>query len=107
MSRIHIPAGFDPKKIQDYLEKEQAKTSSTGRDPNAASFSDVLQESLADVDRMQKDSDQKTIEVATGKDPNLHEAMIAMTKAELSFNLMVQVRNRALEAYQEVMRMPV
>jgi flagellar hook-basal body complex protein FliE len=46
-------------------------------------------------------------ELASGKTGNIHETMLAATQAELSFNLMVQVRNKALEAYNEIMRMPV
>ena len=46
-------------------------------------------------------------DLATGKKQNIHETMLAAAQAELNFNLMVQVRNKALEAYQEVMRMPV
>ena len=56
---------------------------------------------------MQKKADSMAMQVAAGKSENLHETMIAATQAEISFNLMVQLRNRALEAYQEVMRMPV
>ena len=56
---------------------------------------------------MQKKADSMSMDVASGKSENLHETMLATTQAEITFNLMVQLRNRALEAYQEVMRMPV
>jgi len=72
-----------------------------------ASFMEHLQESVQEVNVMQKDADKMAVDVATGKSDNLHETMLAATKAELSFNLMVQVRNKVLEAYQEVMRMQV
>ena len=42
-----------------------------------------------------------------GGTKNIHETMIAIEKAEISFKLMLQVRNKILEAYQEVMRMQV
>ena len=45
--------------------------------------------------------------MAVGKTENLHDAMISMEKAETALKLMVQVRNKAIEAYHEVMRMQV
>jgi flagellar hook-basal body complex protein FliE len=72
-----------------------------------SSFMDMLSSSINEVNEMQKKSDSMSMDLASGKSENLHETMIASTQAELSFNLMVQIRNRALEAYQEVMRMPV
>jgi len=71
------------------------------------SFFEQLQARVAEVNEHAKTADKMATSVATGKSENLHEAMLAASTAELTFNLMVQVRNRALEAYQEVMRMPV
>jgi flagellar hook-basal body complex protein FliE len=71
------------------------------------SFFEQLQARVAEVNENAKSADKMATSVATGKSENLHEAMLAASTAELTFNLMVQVRNRALEAYQEVMRMPV
>ena len=71
------------------------------------SFMDHLGESLQQVNQSQNVADKQAVDVASGKQTDLHEAMIAASKAELSFNLMVQVRNKALEAYMEIMRMPV
>ncbi|RZA14668.1 MAG: flagellar hook-basal body complex protein FliE, partial [Proteobacteria bacterium] len=51
--------------------------------------------------------DKKATDLANGKDTNIHETMLASSQAELSFNMMVQVRNKALSAYQEIMRMPI
>lgn len=71
------------------------------------SFFDHLSNSLSSVNTAQVKADKITSDVAAGKSTNIQEAMMSMTQAQLSFNLMVQVRNKALEAYQEVMRMPV
>ena len=71
------------------------------------SFMDHLKSGINEVNEMQKKADTMSMEVASGKSENLHETMLATTQAEITFNLMVQLRNRALEAYQEVMRMPV
>jgi len=56
---------------------------------------------------MQMQSDQAIQQLSTGENRNLHETMIAVEKASISFQFMSQIRNKALEAYQEVMRMPV
>lgn len=71
------------------------------------SFYDHLANSVNSVNTAQVDADKLSTAVATGKSTNIQEAMMSMAQAQLSFNLMVQVRNKALEAYQEVMRMPV
>jgi flagellar hook-basal body complex protein FliE len=71
------------------------------------SFTDMLSEGIEEVSKMQKTADKMAVDVSTGKSGDLHEAMLAATQAELSFNLMVQIRNKALEAYQDIMRMPV
>jgi flagellar hook-basal body complex protein FliE len=68
---------------------------------------DHLKSGIAEVNDMQKKADNMAMSVAAGKSENLHETMIAASQAEITFNLMVQLRNRALEAYQEVMRMQV
>lgn len=71
------------------------------------SFSDHLINSIKSVNASQISADKLTTDVATGQSTNIQEAMMSMAQAQLSFNLMVQVRNKALEAYQDVMRMQV
>ena len=87
-----------------------AGASALQKEPSAGSslsFFDQLKAGVAEVDQAQKSADKMATEVASGKSGNLHETMLAISTAELQFNLMVQIRNRALEAYQEVMRMQV
>lgn len=71
------------------------------------SFIDHLKGAIEEVNQTQVAADKKATDLATGKETNIHDTMLASSQAELSFNLMVQVRNKALEAYQEIMRMPV
>lgn len=87
--------------------RKKANISSADVPRDGTSFMDHLKGSLAEVNEMQKRADTMAMDLASGKSENLHETMLATTQAELTFNLMVQLRNRALEAYQEVMRMPV
>lgn len=70
-------------------------------------FGDLLTEKIKEVDASQKAADQAIQDFSTGKSKNLHEAVLAMEMADTSLRLAVTVRNRVLEAYQEIMRMPV
>lgn len=71
------------------------------------SFSDMVRKAVNDVDQAQKNADQKVEDVVMGRSDNIHEVMIAMEKAQLSFQLMVEVRNKAIETYQELSRMQI
>jgi flagellar hook-basal body complex protein FliE len=68
-------------------------------------FSEFLSRSIDEVNDLLGSADKSAREVATGKAENLHDAMITMEKAETAFKLLVQVRNKVIDAYQEVMRM--
>lgn len=86
----------------------QAKNSTEDtKKSSSSSFFDQLTDSIKKTNDLQIKADKMATDISTGKEQNIHETMLAATHAELSFNLMVQVRNKALEAYHEVMRMPV
>lgn len=70
-------------------------------DKGAATFSQFLDQML-NAQTKAKDVGEK---FALGKSQNIHETMIQMQKADISFSLMVSVRNKLLEAYQTIMRM--
>ena len=71
------------------------------------SFEDVLKEAFEKANQYQKDYSALIIEQIKGEDIDLHDLVIAGEKAQLTLELAVQVRNKALEAYQEIMRMQV
>lgn len=75
--------------------------------PGAVSFSDTLKNAVDQVDGAQKAADTQIEAFVAGEQENLHEVMISMNEARLSFQLMTEVRNRMLETYQELMRMQV
>ena len=62
-------------------------------------------ELVSKVNDLQAQSEKSIQGLASGENKNLHEVMISMEKASVSFLFMSQVRNKAVEAYQEVMRM--
>ena len=73
----------------------------------AGSFSAALRDAVQDVSRLQGSADQAIQNVQSGRTGQVHEAMIALEKADVAFRTMLQVRNRLIEAYQEVMRLQV
>lgn len=68
-------------------------------------FGEMFKKSLEDVKAAQNESDKLTNQLVTGEVKDVHEVMIASQKASLSLQITVQVRNKVVEAYQEVMRM--
>ena len=68
-------------------------------------FQDLLKSLVSNTDQQIKAANKKAEEFAIGKNHNLHEIMIASEKADLSFRFLLQIRNKLLEAYQEIMRM--
>ncbi|MDR3606753.1 MAG: flagellar hook-basal body complex protein FliE [Oligoflexia bacterium] len=72
-----------------------------------ASFSDMLQKSIDQVNTYQHESDQAIKELVSGRTKNIHETMLTIERADTSLKLMMQVRNKALDAYREIMRMQV
>lgn len=74
---------------------------------SGTSFADLLKQAVGDVNQMQLQAEQAGADLAAGKVTDLHQAMIMTEKADLALQLAVQVRNKVLDAYQEIMRMPV
>lgn len=70
-------------------------------------FIDVVEKLLGEANAGQVKADQAVHELATGQAHNLHEVMLSVAKADLTFRAILEVRNRLTEAYQEVMRMQV
>ena len=70
-------------------------------------FAKMLDESIDQVNQDQLEANRAVKDLVAGRSKNIHEAMLALEKADLSLKLMLQVRNKALEAYKEVMRMQV
>ncbi|HEX7098651.1 MAG TPA: flagellar hook-basal body complex protein FliE [Acidimicrobiia bacterium] len=73
----------------------------------APGFEEGLGNALQSLSDAEKYADAVATDIATGGSSSVHDLMIATSKASLSLELAVQVRNRALEAYQEIMRMQI
>ncbi|MFZ6747099.1 flagellar hook-basal body complex protein FliE [Undibacterium sp. JH2W] len=73
----------------------------------AQSFSNMVSQGLAQVNEQLQTSQADLQALATGDVQNLHQVMIRMEESRLSFQLMLQVRNRLLESYQDIMKMQI
>ena len=90
------------------MPEELAEPSATtSAQPASDSFSSMLGQFVSDVNAQQNVSTQAVSALQSGQNVPLHQAVIAMEEANVSFQLMVEVRNRLLDAYQEIMRMQI
>ena len=67
-----------------------------------SAFKDMLVNSIQEVNQMQQDADQAVEAMATGGDVKPAEVLTAVQKADLAFRMMMQMRNKLVEAYQEI-----
>ncbi|MDR8394258.1 flagellar hook-basal body complex protein FliE [Aliifodinibius sp. S!AR15-10] len=96
-------SGITPQQIGELAsEPRELAPESSG-----SSFADMLSEAVNSVDQTMKESNQKVENFVAGKTENVHDVMISMQRAQLSFQLMVEMRNKAIETYQEVSRMQI
>lgn len=70
-------------------------------------FSEILKQSINEVNTAQNESDKMAEALASGKNVELHDVMISAEKASVMMVTAIEVRNKAIEAYQEMMRMQV
>jgi flagellar hook-basal body complex protein FliE len=70
-----------------------------------AGFDDILKDAVGKISQVQKDTETAVRELSSGGD--VTSAVIAMEKADMTFQMMVEVRNRLITAYEEIMRMSI
>lgn len=88
------------------INKSQLKNELYGPQ-EGKSFADTLKDAVASVDQLQKEADVQMQKLATGENKNIPEVLIAVEKADIALKLMLQVRNKIIDAYQEIMKMQV
>ena len=96
------PMRIDPKSLTDPASPQEQK----GKVKDVR-FSDQLRELLYSVNTKQAQTNEEVGKVVTGESEDLHTAMIALEEASVSFQLMLEIRNKMLEAYQEINRMNI
>lgn len=101
--KVPVSLAIDSLRTQTESTSLRNKNSFNKNDP----FLEMLKSGFQEVNESFKHADQKSLNLVSGKSTNLHETMLAVAKAEIGLNALVQIRNKAIEAYQEVMRMQV
>lgn len=89
-------------KQTEQLRKSQIEDSAPTRD-----FGQTISDFITAVNEDQVQAAQEASDVIQGKSENLHQAMATMEEASLSFQLMIEVRNKLLDSYQTLQRMQV
>lgn len=74
-------------------------------DKSKKSFLEFLGESIEKINQLQLEADKMVTAFSIGEDVDIHNVMLAVERASLSLSVITEIRNRALEAYQEIMRM--
>ncbi len=93
-----------------HLEKSSASESGSAGGAlgeTGKTFSDILKDSVDKVNLDQTQADTAIKELVAGRNKNIHETMLTIERADTSLKLMMQVRNKILDAYKEIMRMQV
>ena len=92
------PIQFDPGRL---------RTSQTSKPAEGPSFREVLADTIGEVQRLQTEADNTIKKLVAGEITDVAEAMVAVERADVSFQTMMAVRNKIVAAYEEVMRMQV
>ncbi len=93
--------------LQPTSQAAKSVAPQTSRTGEGGGFLDVVTKFTGDVDAMQHSAESAVADLAAGKADNLHQVTLALGKAEVSFKFMMEVRNKLVDAYREVMRMSV
>ena len=92
--------------IQNSLKSLLNSPSQKTRKPvTGKSFQETLKDSMEKVNKLQKEADEAVKKLATGQGGNIQDTMLAIEKADISFRMMMQIRNKIVEAYEEIWRM--
>jgi flagellar hook-basal body complex protein FliE len=75
--------------------------------PAPAGFDTMLVKAMGDVNRQYAEADRATRDLAAGRSQDVHQVMINAEKADVSFRLLMQVRNKIVAAYENIMRMGI
>ena len=86
---------------------EKAAASHAAIGASSSGFMNTLQQAIGKANDIQLGAGQATEALMTGQTQNIHQAMVALQEADVSFQLMMQVRNKIVSAYQEIMKTQV
>ncbi|MDR1651394.1 MAG: flagellar hook-basal body complex protein FliE [Synergistaceae bacterium] len=91
----------------EHFDLDSPVSRKSDKERKAPQFTEVLKDSILKVNQLQQDADVKTERLALGEIDDISEVSIAVEKAELALRLMVQIRDKMVDAYQQIARMSV
>ena len=86
---------------------DNATASQTTAGAHGTPFVNSLQQAISKVNDLQLEASQATEALMTGQTQNIHQTMVALQEADVSFQLMMQIRNKLVTAYEEIQRMQI
>jgi len=87
------------------ISSEQSAGNSVS--PTEQNFADFISSTISQVNKSQLEGDRSIEKLHSGEAQNLHDVMISVEQADISLRMLVQVRNKAIQAYEEIMRMQI
>ena len=93
--------------VNNALPLKQPQASQSEVEKSSKAFGDIIKNLVSETDTAQKNGDLAVANLQSGKTEHLHEVMISVEEAEISLKMLVQMRNKALTAYEEIMRMQI
>lgn len=96
--------GIDLEKINSKLQDVPNLSPNHDLNPPTQSFGGMLKDAVDEVNAYQKSTEQVMADMATGQIKDLHQAAVVIGKAENSMKLMLEVRNKAISAYKELIK---
>lgn len=104
---IQMTEAFNPIKTWGSLEEMRAERGQQTGNSEASVFQSIFQNVISDVYSTQADVEQKQYLMATGQLDDSHSLPIAEAKAQISLDLLISLRNKAMESYNELLKMNV
>ena len=93
-----------PTALREFSGATQA---SNAQSPASGSFGDVVRDAVQSLDNTQQAAEQEIARAVAGESPDLHRTIVSLQTADLNFQFGLQVRNKLIGAYEEIMRMQV
>ncbi|NOX88640.1 MAG: flagellar hook-basal body complex protein FliE [Calditrichaeota bacterium] len=107
MSKINQLQSVNIRELQGGSKTSVTKSLEKKETGDAKDFGDTIGDFIKAVNDSQKTAAQEVTDIIQGRSQNLHQAMATLEEAKLSFQLMIEIRNKLLESYQELQRMQV
>jgi flagellar hook-basal body complex protein FliE len=105
-SSVYVPSTPNVESLRNAGVGQVDRVSPTDR-VTAPGFADMFEKFVKGVDQKKKVSAQQTQDLILGRSDNIHEAVVKSEEAKVAFNLMIEVRNKLVDSYKELMRMQV